>query len=290
MANNDKHEILAPKLPLNILLVEDNPDDSELCQRVLQRSHLDVNVDVVATQDDFAERIGSEYYDVILSDYNLGPWNGMDAFKMLRQEGLATPFILVTGALGEQKAVECIQSGIADYILKDRLERLPVAILRAMEEYSLRAEHGRMQQSLQSSEAKFRTLAEAMPTAIFIEEGTRCCYVNPAAQKLTGHSREELFSMNFWELLLPDSRDAVLKQAIKSFHSEDSTKRYTVKILTKQKQLKRLQVTVGMFPLEGGLAALITAVELPDLPAAQSKIYNLRQFDLQSTHSELVLT
>jgi PAS domain S-box-containing protein len=258
----DDNAILAPKLPINILLVEDNPDDAALTMRVLRKAQLDVCCHVVSTREEFASKLSSADYDAVLADYNLGGWTGMDALQLMRERACDTPFILVTGALGEQKAVECIKKGIADYILKDRLERLPVAVLRAMEERGLHAEHDQMERSLQENEAKFRTLAETLPVAIFIEEGTRCCYANRAAEKLTGYTREELLSSYFSQFLLPDSRDAVLQQTIDRFQGEEPARRYEIEILTKQSEVKAVDVTVKMFPLDGGLAALITAFEV----------------------------
>ncbi len=282
--------ILAPQLPLNILLLEDNPDDVELSLRVLRKAQLDVVGEAVATREEFASKLRLNSYDVILADYNLGTWTGMDALELMRSEGYNYPFILVTGALGEQKAVECIKAGIADYILKDRLERLPVAVLRAVEEQGLRSENERVQRSLQENEAKFRTLAESIPAAIFIEEGTRCRYVNRAAQKLTGYTREELLSRYFWELLLPDSRDAVLAQTIKRFSGEDSSRRYQIQIVTKNNQVKNLDVTVGMFPLDGGLAALITAFEVAAPKKGEKKVCEIAPSNYQPRASGVILT
>jgi PAS domain S-box-containing protein len=267
--------ILAPRLPLNVLLVEDNPDDAALCLRVLRKAQLDLSCDVADSRDDFVQKLNSTDYDVVLSDYNLGCWTGLDALQIMREKGYSIPFILVTGALGEQKAVECIKNGIEDYILKDRLERLPVAILRAVEARGLHGERDRMERSLRENEAKFRALADAIPVAIFIEEGTRCCYVNRAAEKITGYTREELLSSYFWSLLPPASRDAVLQQTIKHFREEESARRYDIEILTKQNETKYLDVTVKMFPVEGRLAALITAFEVPEQGRNATKVLRM---------------
>jgi len=257
-----ERSVLAPRLPLSVLLVEDNSNDAELCLRALERPEFEIHLDIVKTPQDFRSRVRETCYDVILADYDLGSWTGLDALNVLREEGGDSPFILVTGALGEQRAVECIKSGISDYVLKDHLERLPVAMLRALEEKGQRAEQLCEERSLHVSEAKFRALAEAIPAAVFIEQGTRSCYVNHAAECITGYTREELLRMNFWQLLLPHSRDEVLQRAIRRFNGDDSPCRYEIEIMTKKKEVRHLDVTVGLFGLDGSLAALITAFDI----------------------------
>ncbi len=178
MANEaGQGKVLASTSPLRVLLIEDSPDDAELCLRVLRRAQPDIRADVVRTKEECADRIRTATYDVILADYYLGTWTGMDALSLFREEVRDVPFILVTGALGDQTAVECIKQGAADYILKDRLERLPIAIHRAIEEKSLRKARQIAEQSLAESEAKFRMMADAMPAAVFVEQDTQCCYV-----------------------------------------------------------------------------------------------------------------
>jgi PAS domain S-box-containing protein len=257
--------LLAPRLPLSVLLIEDDSNDAELCLRVLERPEFEIHLDIVKTPQDFRSRLRETCYDIILADYDLGDWTGLDALNLLREEGGDSPFILVTGALGEQRAVECLKSGVSDYVLKDHLERLPVAMLRALEEKGQRVEQACEERSLHMNEAKFRALAEAIPAAVFIEQGTRSCYVNHAAESVTGYAREELLTMNFWQLLLPRSRDEVLQRAIKSFNEEEAPCRYKIEILTKNKEVRHLDVTVGLFGLEGSLAALITAFDITHL-------------------------
>ena len=92
-----------------------------------------------------------------------GSWTGLDVLNQLRSERHDIPFILVTGALGEERAVECMRNGVSDYVLKGRLERLPVAIRKALDEKRLRREREHAELSLQESEAKFRALAESLP-------------------------------------------------------------------------------------------------------------------------------
>jgi len=244
---------------LRILLVEDNADDAELCTLHLKKANKDIHIDVVSTPDTFASRLHEDAYDVVLSDYALGSWTGLDVLNQLRSERQDIPFILVTGALGEERAVECMRNGVSDYVLKGRLERLPVAIRKALDEKRLRREREHAELSLQESEAKFRALAESLPAATFIQQGTHCCYVNQAAEQITGYSREELEEMTFWQLVHPDSRKSAVGGAP---NGGQGGVRYELKILTKENSTRWLDVTLTMFNHDGALASLITAFDI----------------------------
>ena len=134
------------------LVLEDSPADAELCLCALRREGLEVSADIAQTPGEFRDFLRSKPYDVVLSDYNLLNWNALDAFKLLHEEGMDIPFVLVTGTIGDEAAVECVKNGISDYVLKDNLARLPFAVQRAMQEKSERQERGRLQEQLQQSQ------------------------------------------------------------------------------------------------------------------------------------------
>jgi signal transduction histidine kinase len=136
---------------LRILSVEDDPADVELVLRALRKGGLDAQIDVAQTAEQFTSQVQTNSYDVILADYNLPSWNGMDSVAVLRREGLDIPVVVVSGALGELKAVECIKQGAADYVLKDDLARLPESVRRAIRETKLRKEHRQAQDELARS-------------------------------------------------------------------------------------------------------------------------------------------
>src|SRR5271166_2097309 len=136
---------------LRVLLVEDEPADAELTLRALQGAGFETSEDIAQTAEEFTALVRKNSYDLILADYKLPNWNGMESVEVLRQEGLDVPVILVSGALGELTAVECIKQGAADYVLKDHLARLPEAVRRAMRERKLRQDHQQAQQELARS-------------------------------------------------------------------------------------------------------------------------------------------
>ena len=124
--------------PLRVLLVEHSQHDIELILFELRDSGFRVEPTLVETRDDFLRALTNNQFDVVLADYRLPGWCGLDAFADLRASGRDIPFLLVTGTLGEEAAVDCIKQGINDYILKDRLKRLPIALNRALSERALR--------------------------------------------------------------------------------------------------------------------------------------------------------
>jgi signal transduction histidine kinase len=136
---------------LRALLVEDEPADVELALRALRQAGFEATGDVAQTIDEFTRLVRQNSYDVILADYKLPDWNGMESVEILRREGVDIPVILVTGALGELTAVECIKQGAADYVLKDQMARLPESVRRALREKKLRADHQQAQLELARS-------------------------------------------------------------------------------------------------------------------------------------------
>jgi signal transduction histidine kinase len=136
---------------LRALLVEDEPADVELSLRALRQSGFEATGDVAQTVEEFTNLVRKNSYDVILADYKLPNWNGMESVEILRREGVDIPVILVTGALGELTAVECIKRGAADFVLKDQIARLPESVRRALREKKLREDHQQAQLELSRS-------------------------------------------------------------------------------------------------------------------------------------------
>jgi signal transduction histidine kinase len=129
---------LAPQTgQLRVLHVEDNHLDAELVAQALRKGGFSVSMVVVQTEAEFERELRLQRPDVVIADYNLPQWKGMDALDVLRREGLEIPLILVSGALGDITAVECIKRGATDYVLKDGLARLPEAVRRALQEKRL---------------------------------------------------------------------------------------------------------------------------------------------------------
>jgi two-component system, cell cycle sensor histidine kinase and response regulator CckA len=186
---------------LRVLIIENSRSDAELILQELRKAGFKFRADLVETPEEFSERLHAQNYDVVLSDYLLPQWTGMDALSQLQQMGKDIPFLLVTGALGEEAAVECVKQGVTEYVLKDRLGRLPVAVRRALEEKA-RPEARRAEQAQQESEVSFRLLFanNPLPMWVFDLETLKFLQVNDAAIAHYGYSREEFTHMQITDI------------------------------------------------------------------------------------------
>jgi len=144
---------------LRVLLVEDEAADVELALSALRRAGFEATGEVAQTQQEFIDLLRKNAYDVILADYKLPNWNGMESVEILRREGLDIPVMVVSGYLGDLKAVECIKQGAADYVLKDDLSRLPEAVRRAVREKLLRDANKRGLEDLARSNRELEQFA-----------------------------------------------------------------------------------------------------------------------------------
>src|ERR1043165_6772289 len=162
--------------PINILIVEDSMDDALLLVDELKSAGFEPTWKRGETKADYLAAL-EDFPDLIISDYTLPQFGGLRAVDLLRERGRDIPVILVSGTVGEEKAVEAMKHGITDYLLKDRIERLGCAVERALDQKRLRAEHRRMQEQL----ALQATALESAANGIMITDraGT-ILWVNPA--------------------------------------------------------------------------------------------------------------
>jgi nitrogen-specific signal transduction histidine kinase/FixJ family two-component response regulator len=144
--------------PLHILYLEDDPKDAELVQVMLETGGVSCHVTRVETQVDFCASLERDGFDIILADYTLPSFDGISALKIAAEKRPEVPFIFVSGTLGEEVAIEALNIGATDYVLKTRLSRLVPSVVRALREAAERAERQRAEESLRKSETY---LAEA---------------------------------------------------------------------------------------------------------------------------------
>lgn len=201
---------------LRFLLLEDNPADAELVSTTLDNSDLACEFIVVETREDFCQALQSQPIDIVLADYSLPTFTGMEAIKIVNDQFSEIPCILVSGVLGEERAIEAIKSGAANYVLKKRLEQLVPAVKRSLRERQEKQMLARAAAELKKNEARFRTSVEAMADCLVILSAARDAhgtikdftveYINEMARQYLLVSLEEQVGESIYALI-PSFRD-----------------------------------------------------------------------------------
>ena len=177
----------------SVLIVEDDAADLALITAELERAGVGGRVDATAELAEVRRLLDTIAYDVVLADYDLRGWRGLDVLRELRDRRLDVPVILVTGSLGEEFADECMREGATDFVLKRHLTRLPAAVRRALEEKRQRDGHARVGEHAR----KLSIAVDQGPAAVFITDTMgRIEYVNRRFTEITGYAADEVLGQN----------------------------------------------------------------------------------------------
>ncbi len=191
------------KTPIRVLVLDDCPDDATLCLRELEKAGFEISAEVVPTLDDLTACVRSGSYDLLMADYRLPRGTGMDALPILKREANDIPLILLTGALGEEEAVECVKQGATDFVLKHRLSRLAPVVRRAMAERRTREAEERGREAL----ARLAAIVESSPDAIVgCGLNGKVTSWNAGAERMYGYTSEEALGCPMSLIIPPDRR------------------------------------------------------------------------------------
>jgi len=199
---------------ISVLIVEDSPSDAELMVLKLAEEGYDVKHRIVGREGDYLEALNDEP-DVILSDWALPAFSGLGALKLLKERGLDIPFIVVTGSIGEEAAVEAIRTGAYDFVLKDRLGRLGQSVRRAIEEKRMRKEKRLAEEELRDSRQEMANLMDNIQGMVYSclnDRDWTMTFVSQGCLDLTGFRSYELLDnsvVSYNELIHPDDRQYV---------------------------------------------------------------------------------
>jgi len=168
---------------MKILHLEDDPNDATLVHELLVGEWPLCEVKVVSSRSGFVAELQRAGYDIILSDFNLGEFTGLDALKLSLEHRPGLPFIFLSGTIGEDRAIEAVQAGAHDYVLKDRMKRLVTAIQRALRE----SDEHRKRRTAEEAQRRFVAILESTPDFVGLAGlNGRVFYVNHAGMKMIG--------------------------------------------------------------------------------------------------------
>ena len=197
-----------------VLSLEDSDLDFEIISEQLIHAGYNLNISRAETEEDFTSLIQNNTYDIILADYSLPQFNALEALKLCQKYCPDIPFICVSGAIGETIAIELYKQGATDYVLKDRLERLPFAVERALKEAKEQKEKKQVEQSLLISEEKYRTIFENVQDVFYQTdlEGT-ILEISPSIKNISNLTRDDLIGKSVYEFYAdPDERELLVQR------------------------------------------------------------------------------
>lgn len=258
---------------LKVLIVEDSEIDAGLMAYELERFGYDVSWRRVESAAELKLALRSLTWDVVLSDYAMPHFNGLEALEIVRTCGFDLPFVLVSGTIGEEVAVEAMRAGANDYLLKDRMARLGPAVERELREAEGRKARKRAEEALRASEERLRLAWQTTPDALTISTLKDGTYVdvNPGYVDLTGYSRQEVIgrsvqALRFWED--PDDRRLFVEGLLEHGRVKD----LETKIRCKNGAIKTVLMSAALMHLEGEQHLLAVTKDIEEVKSAQKAV------------------
>lgn len=235
---------------LRFLILEDEPTDAQLMQSTLQSEYPGAVWKRVETREGFLDALEQFRPDLILADYTLAAFNGESALRLVKERKPDIPFILVSGTMGEEFAIDMVKSGATDYVLKQRPSRLVPAVERALKEVTAHREHQRALTRLSASESQYQSLVESATDVIFTlsAEGTFTS-LNPAFEWITGWKPEEWINKRFLDLIHPDDAVSALEIFSRTLRGAKSLP-IELRILSKSSQYLVGEITFTLWDKE----------------------------------------
>jgi two-component system sensor histidine kinase UhpB len=213
---------------LRLLLIEDSEDDALLLLRHIKKGGYEVAHQCVDSADDLKNALQKQPWDIVISDYAMPGFSGLDALRIVQEQGLDVPFLLVSGQIGEDMAVAAMKAGAHDYLMKGKLARLLPAVERELREAEVRRARKRADLALRESEERFRQLGENIGAVFFMSENPsddspgHVSYVSPAYERIWGRSRQEIYQnpRDWMEAVHPGDLARVLEAVPKMVRGE----------------------------------------------------------------------
>src|SRR5208282_6018596 len=189
---------------LRVLFVEDLPTDAELAERALRRGDFEIESRRVDAEEAFIAALREFVPDIVISDYSMPAFDGMTALRLARTRDPSLPFIILTGSMNEDTAVECMKAGASDYVIKEHMMRLPFAVKEAIDRQKNVILSEEAARRLRESEERYRALFEDSHVVMLIldPEDASVVEANQAACDFYGWRKEAPLGMKMTDFIL----------------------------------------------------------------------------------------
>jgi hypothetical protein len=199
--------------PLAVLLLEDYASDAELLLHALKRGGFDAEHEIVDTADAMRAAIERRSWDIILSDYSMPGFNALKALSVLRETGRDIPFVIISGTIGEENAVEALKAGAHDFLVKGRLARLVHVVERELREARERAARREAEAALRESERRYRRIIETTNEGVWIiDANSRTTFMNPRMAAMLGVDPKSMIGASIFDYVRDEATVKALEQ------------------------------------------------------------------------------
>ncbi|HBG04211.1 MAG: hybrid sensor histidine kinase/response regulator [Geobacteraceae bacterium GWC2_58_44] len=276
------------KQTLRILIVDDSPNDAALIVRQLQKE-FSTSYERVETAEEMEAALGEGGWQLVISDYVMPRFSGLSALQILHESGIDLPFIMVSGQMGEDVAVEAMRAGAHDYLIKDRLSRLVPAIKREINEAVVRRERRMAEDALSATEARFQSLVEQSLVGIFLLQDDLFSYVNPKFAGIFGYQPEQLVeSKTLLDLVPRDDQIRVITQFLRPLREESESLHFFFRGKRSDQSLIELEVNGTRTQLNGNPAVIGTLLDITERKRAEAELSKLWRAVEQSPVSVVI--
>lgn len=260
---------------IRVLILEDVPLDAELIETQLKREGLEFKSKIVEKEEDYRREMAEFQPSIILADHSLPQFDGITAMHMAREISPNTPFIFVSGKIGEDFAVDMLKEGATDYVLKNNLSKLPHAVKRALEEAKEKMEKSAAEEALKEREEKYRNLFEYFPNyVVVLGLDGKIMDLNHAAAKFSPLSREDTVGMYFTDLQSVTGEDSSFYQELFSkFLEEEDVGTFESRLISREGEIRLMEVHPAPLYKEGEIYAIqIIAQDITERKKAETEV------------------
>jgi PAS domain S-box-containing protein len=254
--------------PIQVLYIDDEPALLDPIRHYLERKGV-FAVDTLTSAASALEKLRKKKYDVIVSDYQMPVMDGIQLLRKLREEKNPIPFIIFTGKGHEDVVVEAYNAGADFYIPKGGNPK--AMFLDLTQKITQIVTRRRSEEALFESEERYRKVVEQSHDAIFIFQGGRIVFANERVMEITGYSREEIYSMEIWDILHPGDREGLRARAYQR-ETGAGPKTYEARIITKNGDIRYLEVAITPLTFQGTDSVLGSVRDITERKQAEDAL------------------
>jgi len=264
---------------ITILHLEDNDHDAELIKEILELGEIEANVIRAKNRDEFIEHVEKMDFDLIISDYNLPQYDGLKALLLVKKKDKSIPFVFCSGAIGEERAVQCLQLGATDYVLKERIDKLVPAVKRTI---ALVAE----QKERKKNEELFKILVQNLNDSVSITDyDGNVLFMNRYTSPLFELPKDgSIKELNVASFIHPDSMPSVM-EIVNKLKKENFYSLTELKALTFNKVEKYIEAKGSIIDWNGKKVALNVIRDITDRKKSYSELLTIRSAVQQASEA-----